>query len=253
MASYVYKYESNGIPVYIGITDNMKRRVSQHKNDKLKVINNPKIQFIKVENRADAEAMETYLISKYDTGSYFNVSKTKKGKAAYFDSIFDNIPWSDYNENTDEDIDIFRLDLAHTVQTVYRDRVIERQKGFSFDKQQQEKHECIEYLEEEAREERKIIPMLEDLLLNPPSNKVVCPGHLLEKGICLHKKRLNALERAIYVVRKSLRPYRGSELKEMQRELATLPFVLEDIIDAINEHEAHVRLIMAEKREQNNK
>ena len=94
---YVYKYENDvGKVVYVGITNNMQRRISEHKNDKLEEIEDPIIYYFPVSTRADAEMLETYLINHYKTGQYYNVSKTKKGIFTFLD-VCDLLPWAKWN------------------------------------------------------------------------------------------------------------------------------------------------------------
>ncbi len=92
---YVYRYISvEGDVLYVGITNNMARRVAQHKRDKLAKLKNASIQYFPVKYRADAELIESYLICKQDDPKY-NVSKTAKGSASFLDKI--TFPWIPYD------------------------------------------------------------------------------------------------------------------------------------------------------------
>lgn len=104
---YVYKYvDDSSRVVYVGITNNMVKRIYQHKKDKLKEIKNPVIYYFPVKYRADADMLETYLINHYNTGKYFNVAKTNKGEVSFFD-ICDKLPWTMFKGSVDESIKPF--------------------------------------------------------------------------------------------------------------------------------------------------
>lgn len=92
---YVYRYlNASGVTVYVGITNDMKRRVAQHKTDKLSNIRNGKVEFFGVENRTDADLLETYLINHFKTGNYYNVSKANRGDVSFLDGV--EFPWTEY-------------------------------------------------------------------------------------------------------------------------------------------------------------
>lgn len=93
---YVYKYLNNrGDTVYVGITNDMNRRVKEHKTDKLGEIKNPLIYYFPVKYRGDAEMLETYLIGWYGTKKYYNVAKTEKGDFSFLD-VIEDFPWKPY-------------------------------------------------------------------------------------------------------------------------------------------------------------
>lgn len=91
---YVYRYLDGQRTVYVGITNNMKRRFSQHKTDKLGNIHDCKVEFFSVNNRADAELLETYLINKFKTGNFYNVAKANRGDVSFLDGV--EFPWTEY-------------------------------------------------------------------------------------------------------------------------------------------------------------
>ena len=91
---YVYRYENEGEIVYVGITSDMKRRVEQHKYDKLGELNNPIIRYFRVPSKTDAEILETALIGYYKTGEKFNVAKSKKGPTVVVNEYISRITWT---------------------------------------------------------------------------------------------------------------------------------------------------------------
>lgn len=99
---YVYKYVLSGETLYVGITSNMERRVREHTYDKLADIA-PKstIFYFPVMTRGDAEILETYLISYYNTGKHFNEAKTSKGEHHFLGDLCENLPWMPYEGKTD--------------------------------------------------------------------------------------------------------------------------------------------------------
>ena len=76
---YVYKYENiNNTVVYVGITNNLTRRIREHQEDKLGEIKKPTIYYFPVKYRGDADMLETYLIDYYKTGKYYNEIEENK-------------------------------------------------------------------------------------------------------------------------------------------------------------------------------
>ena len=80
--NYVYRYidKNDGIIKYVGITNNIDKRVEQHL-----MYTDPlcggewRIEYIEGLTRAEADMLETYYIQYYGTGKYYNKAKTKRG------------------------------------------------------------------------------------------------------------------------------------------------------------------------------
>lgn len=83
----VYRYidKADGITKYVGITNNMKRRVKEHTIDKL-ANTNWEIWFMSGLSKTDAMLLESHFISKYKTYKYFNVSKANDGISRFLKS-----------------------------------------------------------------------------------------------------------------------------------------------------------------------
>ena len=94
--NYVYRYISNGKTVYVGITNNLRKRVKQHQKDKLGTLQNPVIEYFCVPTRCEAEILETYLINAYKTYRYFNVAKASTDKVSIFESV--HFPWKLFSD-----------------------------------------------------------------------------------------------------------------------------------------------------------
>lgn len=126
---YVYKYLNNrGDTVYIGITNDMHRRVKEHKSDKLSEIKNPLIFYFPVKYRGDAEMLETYLIGWYGTKKYYNVSKTKKGDFSFLD-VVEDFPWQHYEEGSITNEKPFAIsDVIGTKEVVVEKEVVKYKK-----------------------------------------------------------------------------------------------------------------------------
>ena len=104
---YVYRYIRRGTTIYVGITNNMKRRAKQHEKDKW-AGKHDMIMYFAVETRADAELLETYLISYYKTEKYYNVSKTKIGEVSFLGDIT-NLPWVKWDGVVDYSLHCFEI------------------------------------------------------------------------------------------------------------------------------------------------
>ena len=103
---YVYRYLNKYQEVvYIGITNNLKRRIKEHTQDKLKNFHGS-IQVFAVIHREDAELLETYLICKYRP--YFNEAKKQKGDVSFLGEglVF---PWEEYHENQIDSLEPFQI------------------------------------------------------------------------------------------------------------------------------------------------
>ena len=103
---YVYRYiGSDGNVLYIGITSDMRRRVNQHKEDKLKNLQFSSIQYFPVKSRTDAEIIETYLISTTKSCHDYNISKTAKEKGSFLNGV--DFPWESYTGRINKDASPF--------------------------------------------------------------------------------------------------------------------------------------------------
>lgn len=183
---YVYKYVDNSSKVvYVGITNNLKKRIYQHKHDKLKEIKNPVIYYFPVKYRADADMLETYLINYYGTVKYYNVSKTKKGDVSFLD-ICDDLPWNRYFNNIDSDL------IPFVVSDILKKKkeVIVEKKIFvnedSIDGKIQKIHDAMDF-------ERNMVIDLIDYEEKVVNTLQSFPNYqkypAIVKGIQLHKKR----------------------------------------------------------------
>ena len=61
--TYIYRIKKNEEIYYIGITDNLSTRISNHKNKKEWFTTNLTIEYIKLKNKTSAKMYETYLIN----------------------------------------------------------------------------------------------------------------------------------------------------------------------------------------------
>lgn len=107
---YVYRYYLTGKGnrnqrwLYVGITNNLDRRVEQHKNDSLRDISKRHdctVQYCTVESRFDADALETILIGLYKP--VFNRAKKgmdERNSPQFFADKAKNIEWQDYTPMT---------------------------------------------------------------------------------------------------------------------------------------------------------
>ena len=100
---YVYRYIDAGNTVYVGITNNMSRRIKEHQCDTLGDLTNPVIECFRVVNRLDAELLETYLINALKPRK--NKAKAGKGNVSIFEGV--QFPWTEYEEG--RKIPIFNL------------------------------------------------------------------------------------------------------------------------------------------------
>lgn len=155
---YVYRYIRRGTTIYVGITNNMKRRVKQHEKDKW-AGKHDMIMYFAVETRADAELLETYLISYYKTEKYYNISKTKKGEVSFLGDL-SKLPWVEFKGTNNKELPCFTVKelFAETeTRTKYADSRfgfveldISEIKKLSLSKQ-------IEYFHAKYNEERKFM------------------------------------------------------------------------------------------------
>lgn len=184
---YVYKYENDvGKVLYVGITNNMQRRVSQHKNDKLEIIENPIIYYFPVSTRADAEMLETYLINHYKTGQYYNVSKTKKGIFTFLD-VCELLPWVKWNGecNAKEKPFVFSSLIGKEnikEVTVVKKVYVDSSKSISkkIDKQHNDRIQLRDAIKERTKYEEDVIEYLQKEIKAHPGNEIA------RQGLALH-------------------------------------------------------------------
>ena len=92
---YVYRYLNINTKEYdyIGITKNLSQRLYQHRLED-KFNNSYKIEYFKVNTKADAEIWEGHLIAKYETYKRLNVAKASWGLCSYLPN--DEDMWKEY-------------------------------------------------------------------------------------------------------------------------------------------------------------
>lgn len=187
---YVYKYENgSGEVVYVGITNDMHRRISEHKKDKLSAIRNPDIFYFPVLTRADAEMLETYLIGHYRTGQHYNVSKTRKGEFTFID-ICDQLPWKAWSDAQCDDEKPFLMSSLTGSENI-REIIVEKRVyvdaeksvSSSVDKLQNDIMESRKAVKERIEYEEFIIGCLQDERNAYPYNNVVREGLRLHINI----------------------------------------------------------------------
>lgn len=93
--AYVYRYtdlRDNKIK-YVGIVWGKNRSLSQRLNEHLKLDdwcdNNYKIEYLKVANRAEAEALESHFIALYKSYEFYNNSKSDWGICSFITDMED--------------------------------------------------------------------------------------------------------------------------------------------------------------------
>ncbi len=86
---YVYKYtdKNDDMVKYVGITNDLTKRVREHKRDKWSVEGDWQIDYFEVDTLTDAQALEGHFISEYGTADYYNKSKTKWGKCTFAPTV----------------------------------------------------------------------------------------------------------------------------------------------------------------------
>ena len=207
MQEYVYRYVGkNGETVYVGITNNMDKRVEQHTHDKLSVLRNPIIEYFAVENRCDAEILETYLINHYDTGKHYNVKKANRGDVSFLKDV--EFPWVRYGSGDEPK-------KFHVKQNVVRvkEKVVFRNSGDSITSIIKEGDERVHEIMEECKAwEREIddiknhdIPAIERYIESVKNGEIqedekitLC---IATENAELLNGRVNALSHAVEVLK----------------------------------------------------
>lgn len=186
---YVYKYlDDRGTVVYVGITNDMKKRVYQHRSDKLGEIKNPVIYYFPVKYRADADMLETYLINYYDTKKYYNVSKTSKGDVSFLGEICDCLPWRMFMGRVDEDVEPFVASTLKKEVIVTETTLVDMRSIDGIIKKHDEDIENVKcYIDREISDERQVI----DFIKSFDEERKNIP--FVARGLYLHKKRLLCL------------------------------------------------------------
>lgn len=101
---YVYRYvdKKDGEVKYIGIINadsNFPQRFKQHEHDGWNNKSKWRIEYIELNSRTDAEALEAHFIWFYSTGKHFNKAKINWG-ACSFAPDPDEYEWTEYAEKT---------------------------------------------------------------------------------------------------------------------------------------------------------
>lgn len=181
---YVYRYVNGHETVYVGITNNMQRRVSQHKADKLAGLS--EIEFFAVQTRADAEILETYLINQYKP--VLNISKKEKGEVSFLADF--QPPWEKYCGKVSDTKPFF---INQPVNVIYQTIVNKKVSGVTSDTLL---NEIKEYFEHEIDGETKVIDILTHMMFDEDPSRALNDGVSksdLSCGISLHNKRKKAL------------------------------------------------------------
>lgn len=228
---YIYKYvDDTSAVVYVGITDDMKRRIREHKSDKLKGIKNPIVFYFPVKYRADAEMLETYLINHYGTGKYYNVSKTKKGDFSFFD-MCDQLPWTMFTGEINTMTKPFVVSML-----AKEEKIVE--KTVFVDKQSTEG--IIRKGYEDAEKALNLIDDLinfEETLIDGVTS---LNGHeenaFVMRGLCLHKKRLQCARLLKRCYLRNFPHLLGANREKWDR----LILINNNLKYAIEQHEKHI-------------
>lgn len=93
----VYRYTdlSDGIIKYVGIIHKgtLKGRHIAHKYENWYKSSEYKLEYIKVRNRSEAEALESHFISKYRTDKWYNTAKCGWGEIGF---VPDGLEWIEF-------------------------------------------------------------------------------------------------------------------------------------------------------------
>ena len=191
---YVYRYINGHETVYVGITNNMQRRVSQHKADKLAGLS--EIEFFAVQTRTDAEILETYLINQYKP--VLNISKKEKGEVSFLADF--QPPWEKYCSKVSDAKPFFINQPVKIIYQTVNKKVSGKKKNsrkrisrITTDKWL---NEIKEYFEHEIDSETKVIDILTHMMFDEDPTRALNDGVSksdLSCGISLHNKRKKAL------------------------------------------------------------
>jgi hypothetical protein len=219
---YVYRYVKNKNVMYVGITNNMRRRVREHKQDKLSSLDGATVQYFAVKTRADAELLETYLINHYKTGEHFNVSKTKKGEVSFLGDL-SKLPWVEYNGKIERKMPCFTInDLfpkSKTEVKIVKAPVLP--KGASedqiLDDFYRQEEELRKWLDDDEESSRKIVQTI-SLALDPKFEcvRAVSEECLLE-GLTLYTEYLGVLKEIRGEQNKPIIPLDGCETRNFTK------------------------------------
>lgn len=238
LMEYVYRYidDETGETVYVGISKCLKDRIAQHKRDKLASINKAIIEYFPVKYHADADMLETYLISHYDTGKYFNVSKTKKGKCSFID-ICDKLPWKRFDGRVDKDIEPFTISSIQEKTVVEKvvEKPIVKEVKIRGDKPTVDQalsiyNEAIKYFKYEIYTETKIVEGLRHMIDDQKADDSPEYYEFLKKGLLLHTEREK-------ILRLFLKEYRNGNCSEKSDKYSNLVHLAMKNRIELEEHE----------------
>ena len=187
---YVYRYVGqNGTVLYVGITNNLKNRICQHQRDKLSEISkSAKIEYFPVKYQEDADLLETYLISHFKTGQYFNVSKTKKGNVSFLRNC-EYLPWVVYDGCVEKKLKPFTLSVGSASVRKEERELLHRQNVY----RRKFLRGLLRSLDREYKKEKRDFNHLNKLTGYSFKDDVSCTKEELMTGISLHGERCDLL------------------------------------------------------------
>lgn len=187
---YVYRYiGKNKEVLYVGITQDMKKRVYQHKRDKLaEVSKSARIEYFAVKYREDADLLETYLISHFNTGQRFNVSKTKKGNVSFLRNC-EYLPWIVYDGSVDESLKPFILSVGCAKVRREERELLGQQNKY----RRKFLKGLLDSIGKEYNKEKRDFNYLERLSVYGPKSELSCTREELMTGVSLHRERCGIL------------------------------------------------------------
>ncbi len=213
---YVYKYvDTLGNVVYVGITNNLKRRVNEHKIDKLQVYDDVRIDYFPVNTRGDAEMLETYLINYYKTSKYSNVAKTKKGDFTFLDRC-NELPWTTFTGKVDNTLKSFVISDLIENQPIIKQQseIMFRLDDKSIDgivnRYNLEKDNLRKDVDREITSEERAISEIREVRNDPNNTEKIS---LCDVGITLHMVRWKVLLGMLY----NLNEYPLPDFKYLQK------------------------------------